>query len=57
MPIAIDLTGRVAIVTGGHGGLGRVIVSHLATAGAKVVVFDRLPTCRRLSLPNATKST
>src|SRR6266498_4748160 len=41
MPIAIDLTGRVAIVTGGHGGLGRVIVSHLASAGAKVVVFDR----------------
>jgi len=41
MPIAIDLAGRVAIVTGGRGGLGRVIVSRLATAGAKVVVFDR----------------
>ena len=28
-------------MTGGHGGLGRVIVSHLASAGAKVVIFDR----------------
>jgi 3-oxoacyl-[acyl-carrier protein] reductase len=36
-----DLAGRVAIVTGGHGGLGRAIVNHLATAGAKVVIFDR----------------
>jgi NAD(P)-dependent dehydrogenase (short-subunit alcohol dehydrogenase family) len=35
-----DLTGKVAIVTGGAGGLGRPISIGLAKAGADVVVDD-----------------
>ena len=35
-----DLTGQVAIVTGGLGRLGREYVSTLAHAGAAVVAFD-----------------
>ena len=36
----IDFTGRVAIVTGGGGGLGRSYAIELAKRGAKVVVND-----------------
>jgi 3alpha(or 20beta)-hydroxysteroid dehydrogenase len=35
-----DLSGRVAIVTGGHGNLGAAIVRCLAERGARVVVAD-----------------
>ncbi len=38
----MDLSGRAAIVTGGAGSLGRVIVAALRHASAKVVVFDAL---------------
>ncbi len=34
------LTGRVAVVTGGSGGIGRVIMASLREAGAKVVCLD-----------------
>lgn len=36
-----DLTGRVAIVTGGNAGLGLAIAQGLAEAGADVVIADR----------------
>ncbi len=36
-----DLTGRVALVVGGHGGLGKAIALAMADAGADVVVASR----------------
>ncbi|HKH01069.1 MAG TPA: SDR family NAD(P)-dependent oxidoreductase, partial [Bradyrhizobium sp.] len=36
-----DLTGKVAIVTGGNGGIGLGIAHGLAAAGADIVVVGR----------------
>ena len=41
MSTAFDLTGKVAIVTGGNGGIGFGIAHGLATAGANIVVAAR----------------
>jgi NAD(P)-dependent dehydrogenase (short-subunit alcohol dehydrogenase family) len=45
-----DLSGQVAIVTGGSRGLGRAMVAGLAAAGAHVVIASRkLENCERVA--------
>lgn len=40
MPNSYDLSGKTAVVTGGAGGIGRVIVQRLLTSGSHVHVWD-----------------
>ncbi len=46
----IDLSGKTALVTGGHSGLGLETVRALAGAGAKVIVGSRSPDSAEASL-------
>ena len=49
IPFRIDLTGRVALVTGGNGGIGGMFCRALAACGATVVVLGRnLETCQKV---------
>jgi NAD(P)-dependent dehydrogenase (short-subunit alcohol dehydrogenase family) len=43
----VDLTGRVAIVTGGYSGIGLAMTQALAAAGAEVIVPARRPETAR----------
>lgn len=49
-PDLFDLTGKVAVVTGGSRGLGRAMVEAFANRGADVVIASRkLPACEILA--------
>src|SRR5262245_36553238 len=43
MAAIIDLSGKVAIVTGGNGGIGYGMARGLAQAGASIVIAARRP--------------
>lgn len=43
----IDLKGRIAIVSGGAGGIGGAIVERLLSSGASVAIWDIRPTDER----------
>jgi NAD(P)-dependent dehydrogenase (short-subunit alcohol dehydrogenase family) len=50
MAFEVDLTGKVAVVTGGSRGIGRAIVRGLSQAGATVAIASRkLPACEALA--------
>jgi 3-oxoacyl-[acyl-carrier protein] reductase len=40
MPNAIDLSGRIAVVTGGAQGIGKAVTERFIASGAKVAIWD-----------------
>ncbi|MGF1597681.1 MAG: SDR family NAD(P)-dependent oxidoreductase [Acidimicrobiales bacterium] len=56
-PDLFDLSGKVAVVTGGSRGLGRAMVEAFATRGADVVIASRkLPACEELATSVTTRT-
>lgn len=50
IPFQVDLTGRVALVTGGNGGIGGMFCRALAACGAKVIVLGRnMERCQKVA--------
>lgn len=50
IPFHVDLSGRVALVTGGNGGIGGMYCRALAACGATVIVLGRnLERCRKVA--------
>ena len=41
MSLEIQLTGKIAVVTGGGTGIGKAIAGSLATCGARVAIASR----------------
>lgn len=54
---AVDLNGKVAIVTGASRGIGKTIAIELASAGASVVVAARTVEAGQSSLPGTIQET
>ncbi|MCJ2144503.1 SDR family NAD(P)-dependent oxidoreductase [Methylobacterium sp. E-066] len=52
-----DLTGRFAVVTGGHSGLGLETTRALAAAGADVLVAARNPDAARIATQDISRTT
>ena len=49
IPFHVDLSGRVALVTGGNGGIGGMFCRALAACGATVIVLGRnLERCQKV---------
>jgi NADP-dependent 3-hydroxy acid dehydrogenase YdfG len=51
----VDLTGKVAMVTGGYAGIGLETTRALAEAGAAVIVPARTPDKARQALSNMSR--
>ena len=50
IPFHVDLSGRVALVTGGNGGIGGMFCRALAACGARVIVLGRnLARCEQVA--------